>query len=445
MTIMRRVSSILNAAKLVLVHYPKNTCGRKDFMTRRRPDCFFLITALFAVIAACSGESGDSADKSSQEGEGAGVPVRVARVEQKDVPVQLNAIGNVEAYSIVEVKPQVDGELAKVYFKEGENVSKGELLFLIDTRPYENALRQAEANMARDTAMLKKAEQDALRYEDLISKGVVSAQQYDQVRAEHESLAATVRADRAAVESAKLELEYCSIKSPIDGRIGEILVHEGNTVESRSTLLAVINQTKPVNVNFSVPEQFLALVRSYMADAGDLKVYASVPEGSRTAERKDAEGIKHEVDLTAENEPAVGTLSFVDNQVNESTGTIMMKAVFQNESETLWPGKFINVTINLTTQQDALVIPARAVQTGQQGDYVFVVKPDSTVESRPVVPGARIDGEVVITKGLEPGELVVTEGQLRLAPGIKVRTTESSQRISGDGSDVSRNSVRPEN
>jgi multidrug efflux system membrane fusion protein len=407
-------------------------------MTRRRPGYFFLITALFAVIAACSGESGTSADKSNQEG--AGVPVRVARVEQKDVPVQLNAIGNVVAYSIVEVKPQVDGELSKVYFKEGENVSKGELLFLIDTRPYENALRQAEANMARDTAMLKKAEQDALRYEDLINKGVVSAQQYDQVRAEYESLGATVRADRAAVESAKLELEYCSIRSPIDGRIGEILVHEGNTVESRSTLLAVINQTKPVNVNFSVPEQFLALIRSYMADAGDLKVYASVPEGSRTAERQDAdaEGIKQSAHLTTENEPAVGTLSFVDNQVNETTGTIMMKAIFQNDSETLWPGKFINVTIKLTTEEDALVIPARAVQTGQQGDYVFVVKPDSTVESRPVVPGARLDGEVVITKGLEPGELVVTEGQLRLAPGIKVRTNESSKKISGDGSDVSR-------
>ena len=409
-------------------------------MTRRRPGYFFLITVLFAVIAACSGESDGSADKSSQGVEGSSVPVRVARVEQKDVPVQLNAIGNVVAYSIVEVKPQVDGELSKVYFKEGENVSKGELLFLIDTRPYENALRQAEANMARDTAMLKKAEQDALRYEDLINKGVVSAQQYDQVRAEYESLGATVRADRAAVESAKLELEYCSIRSPIDGRIGEILVHEGNTVESRSTLLAVINQTKPVNVNFSVPEQFLALIRSYMADAGDLKVYASVPEGSRTAERQDAdaEGIKHAPHPASENEPAVGTLSFVDNQVNESTGTIMMKAIFQNESETLWPGKFINVTIKLTTEEDALVIPARAVQTGQEGDYVFVVKPDSTVESRPVVPGARIDGEVVITKGLEPGELVVTEGQLRLAPGIKVRTNESSKKITGDGSDVSR-------
>lgn len=409
-------------------------------MTRLRTGYIFIFTAVLILITACSGDGDKTTDNTGRQDEGAGVPVLVARVEQKDVPVQLNAIGNVEAYSIVEVKPQVDGELSKVYFKEGENVSRGELLFLIDTRPYENALRQAEANMARDTAMLKKAEQDALRYEDLIKKGVVSAQQYDQVRAEYESLGATVRADRAAVESAKLELEYCSIRSPIDGRIGEILVHEGNTVESRSTLLAVINQTKPVNVNFSVPEQFLALIRSYMADAGDLKVYASVPQGSRTAERKDADAqrIKHGLDLTKENEPTIGTLSFIDNQVNESTGTIMMKAVFQNESETLWPGKFINVTINLTTQEDAVVIPARAVQTGQQGDYVFVVKPDSTVESRPVVPGARIDGEVVITKGLKPGELVVTEGQLRLAPGVKVRTNESSQGISGDSSDVSR-------
>jgi multidrug efflux system membrane fusion protein len=389
------------------------------------------------TVASCSGGSDERGNGDGREGEG--VPVRVARVERKDVPVQLTAIGNVEAYSVVEVKPQVNGELSKVYFTEGENVKKGELLFLIDTRPYQNALRQAEANMARDTAMLKKAEQDALRYEDLIGKGVVSAQQYDQVRAEYESLAAAVRADRAAVESAKLELEYCSIKSPIDGRIGEILVHEGNTVESRSTLLAVINQTKPVNVNFSVPEQFLALIRSYMAEAGDLEVYASVPAGSRTAERQDAdaEGAEDTSDPAVEEGPAVGTLSFVDNKVNQSTGTILMKAVFQNESEKLWPGKFINVTINLTTQKDALVIPARALQTGQQGDYVFVVKPDSTVESRPVESGARIGNEVVITKGLEPGELVVTEGQLRLAPGIKVRTDESTERVSEDGSEVS--------
>lgn len=391
----------------------------------------FLFAASLVLAVSCSGEGGDG---KGREGEDAGVPVRVARVEQKDVPVQLTAIGNVEAYSIVEVKPQVDGELSKVYFKEGENVKKGELLFLIDTRPYETALRQSEANMARDSALLKKAEQDALRYKDLISKGVVSAQQYDQVQADYESLVATVRADKAAVERARLELEYCSIKSPIDGRIGEILVHEGNTVESRSTLLAVINQTKPVNVNFSVPEQFLALIRSYMAEAGDLKVYASVPAGSRTEGRKESEGMKDSAEPAVEDEPAVGTLSFVDNKVNESTGTIMMKAVFQNESEKLWPGKFINVTINLTTQKDALVIPARALQSGQSGDYVFVVKPDSTVESRPVAPGARIGSEVVITKGLEPGELIVTEGQLRLGPGVKVRIEES---VSKDGTEVS--------
>ncbi|MCC6711841.1 MAG: efflux RND transporter periplasmic adaptor subunit [Candidatus Dadabacteria bacterium] len=333
----------------------------------------------------------------------------------------------------------MEGQLSRVYFKEGEKVSSGDLLFLIDQRPYENTLRQAEANMARNTAMMKKAEQDAARYEDLINKGVVSAQQYDQVRAEFESLKAAVNADRAAVANAKLELEYCSIRSPIDGRIGEILVHEGNTVETRSTLLAVINQTKPVFVDFSVPEHFLALIREYLAASGELRVYAAIPYTSR----KDGESAAMDKDTEAvgvspsELPPAEGTLSFIDNRVNESTGTVRLKAVFENEGEVLWPGKFVNVSLNLTTQENATVVPARAVQSGQSGDYVFVVKPDSTVESRPVVPGARVDREVVITKGLKPGEIVVTEGQLRLVPGMKVRVNESPEVLSQDGSDIS--------
>ena len=405
----------------------------------RRSELLFF-TSLIVLLLSFSCDRGGSETKGRPNGaQGEGVPVTVARVTTRDVPIRLSAIGNVEAYSTVEIKPQVEGQLSRVYFKEGENVRSGDLLFLIDPRPYENALRQAEANMARNTAMMKNAEQNALRYEDLISKGVVSAQQYDQVKAEFESLKASVNADRSAVANAKLGLEYCSIRSPIDGRIGEILVHEGNTVETRTTLLAVINQTKPVFVNFSVPEHFLALIREYLADSGELKVYAVVPYTSRKNDESPAgDETAETADISpGDQTPAEGKLSFIDNKVNETTGTVRLKAVFENADEMLWPGKFVNVSLNLTTQENATIVPARAVQSGQSGDYVYVVKPDSTVESRPVVPGPRVDRDVVITRGLKPGEIVVTEGQLRLAPGMKVRTSDSPEVLSRDGSDIS--------
>jgi len=409
-------------------------------VSRRNEPLFFTSLLIVLLLSFSCDRGGSKAEGRPDGGKSEGVPVTVARVTTKDVPIRLSAIGNVEPYSTVEIKPQVEGQLSRVYFKEGENVRSGDLLFLIDPRPYENALRQAEANMARNSAMMKNAEQDAARYEDLINKGVVSAQQYDQVKAEFESLKASVNADRAAVANAKLELEYCSIRSPIDGRIGEILVHEGNTVETRTTLLAVINQTKPVFVNFSVPEHFLALIREYLADSGELKVYAVVPYTSRKNDESPAGGETAETAgiSPGDQTPAEGKLSFIDNKVNETTGTVRLKAVFENADEMLWPGKFVNVSLNLTTQENATIVPARAVQSGQSGDYVFVVKPDSTVESRPVVPGPRVDRDVVITKGLKPGEIVVTEGQLRLAPGMKVRTNDSPEVLSRDGSSTKR-------
>lgn len=409
-------------------------------VSRRNEPLFFTSLLIVLLLSFSCDRGGSKAEGRPDGGKSEGVPVTVARVTTKDVPIRLSAIGNVEPYSTVEIKPQVEGQLSRVYFKEGENVRSGDLLFLIDPRPYENALRQAEANMARNSAMMKNAEQDAVRYEDLINKGVVSAQQYDQVKAEFESLKASVNADRAAVANAKLELEYCSIRSPIDGRIGEILVHEGNTVETRTTLLAVINQTKPVFVNFSVPEHFLALIREYLADSGELKVYAVIPYTSRKNDESPAGEETTETAGISQNDqtPAEGKLSFIDNKVNETTGTVRLKAVFENADEMLWPGKFVNVSLNLTTQENATIVPARAVQSGQSGDYVFVVKPDSTVESRPVVPGPRVDRDVVITKGLKPGEIVVTEGQLRLAPGMKVRTNDSPEVLSRDGSSTKR-------
>lgn len=383
------------------------------------------IAASLMLITACSGDSNKPAEKAAQKAQGAAVPVRVASAKQKDVPVQLHAVGNVEEYSKVDVKPQVDGELARIYFNEGDNVKKGELLFLLDTRPFEYALRVSEANMARDTAQMKKAKEDARRYEDLVKRGVVSEQQYEQYSADYQALEATVKADEAAVEKARLDLEYCSISSPIDGRIGEILVHVGNTVEKRSTLLAVINQTKPVYVNFSLPEQYLSDVRNYLASEGSLKVYADIPKGKSGP----PEGsLKEEpASETTVSETVTGELSFINNEVNESTGTIMLKGVFQNDDEALWPGKFVNVSLTLTMQQDAILIPAKAVQTSRDGTYVFVVTPDSTVESRPVVEGVKAGQDVVILKGLKPGERVVTEGHLRLAPGVKVTIKDGNE------------------
>lgn len=390
-------------------------------MTRRRPDYFFLITALFAVIAACSGESDTPADKTSQEVRGTGVPVRVARAEQKDVPIQLHAVGNVEAYSTVEIRPQVDGELDRIYFKEGDSVKKGDMLFLLDARPFEYTLRESEANMARDMAQMKKAKEDARRYEDLVKRGVVSEQQYEQYRADYQALEAAVRADSATIEKAKLDIEYCSIRSPIDGRIGEILMDVGNTVEERSTTLAVINQTMPVYVNFSLPEQYLSDIRNYLAAEGSLAVYAYIPKGKSSSpggalDKDAASG----TGTQTESQPAAGELSFINNEVNEATGTIMLKGIFENDDEALWPGKFVNVSLTLTTQEDAVIVPAKAVQTGRDGTYVFVVTSELTVESRPVVEGAKSGQDVVILEGLKPGERVVTEGHLRLAPGVKV-------------------------
>ncbi len=343
-------------------------------------------------------------------------PVTVATVVQKDVPVQLRAIGNVEAYSTVSVKSRVAGQLVEVNFKEGQEVKKGELIFLIDPRSFQAALQQAQANLSKDIAQMKKAEADARRYADLFKRGIVSAQDYDQNRTNFEAMKATVKADEAAVENAKVQLGYCYIYSPIDGRIGKLMVNQGNMVKDNDTVLVVINQTKPIYVDFSVPQQELPEIKKYMA-VEKLKVEAIIPSDR--------------------DHKAIGELTFVNNQVDTNTGTILLKGLFPNQDEALWPGQFVNVVLTLTTQPKAVVVPSAAVQTGQQGKYVFVVKPDLTVESRPVTLGNDLGREVVIAEGLKPGEMVVTEGQLRLAPGVKVEikgeATESGTQKAQDG------------
>jgi len=354
----------------------------------------FLFTVWITLFLTCScGKSGQPVKKE-------GVPVTVSTVIQKTVPIQLRAIGNVEAYSTVSVKSQIGGELIRIHFKEGQDVKKGDILFTIDPRPYEAALKQAEANLARDTAQLENARVDARRYGELVSKGYVAQQQYDQIQTNAAALEATVLADKAAVENAKLQLSYCFIHAPLNGRTGSLLSHQGDMIKANAdNPMVVINQIQPIYVTFSVPEQNLQEIKKYMA-AGKLKVEAIVPGN--------------------EDSPAQGIVTFVDNTVDISTGTIKLKGTFENKEKRLWPGQFVNVVLTLTSQPDAVVVPSQAVQTGQQGLYVFVVKSDLTVESRPVVTGRNLDGEVVIEKGLAPGEQVVTDGQLRLVPGAKV-------------------------
>ncbi len=374
-----------------------------------------LLMAITLLFVSCSGQPSGKG-KPGQPAMSEAAPVTVATVVQKDVPVQLRAIGNVEAYSTVSVKSRVVGQLVGVNFKEGQEVKKGELIFLIDPRSFQAALQQAQANLSKDIAQMKKAEADARRYADLFKRGVVSAQDYDQNRTNFEAMKATVKADEAAVENAKVQLGYCYIYSPIDGRIGKLMVNQGNMVKDNDTVLVVINQTKPIYVDFSVPQQELPKIKKYMA-VEKLKVEAIIPSDS--------------------DHKAIGELTFVNNQVDTNTGTILLKGLFPNQDEALWPGQFVNVVLTLTTQPKAVVVPSAAVQTGQQGKYVFVVKPDLTVESRPVTLGNDLGREVVIAEGLKPGEMVVTEGQLRLAPGVKVEikgeATESGTQKAQDG------------
>lgn len=331
------------------------------------------------------------------------VPVHVANVVQKTIPVQLRAVGTVEAYSTVSVRSQITGSLTRVHFKEGRDVQKGDLLFTIDPRPFEAALKQAEAILARDVAQLENALQQARRYEELVKKQYVSQEQYDQIRTNAGALEAVVQADKAAVENARVQLSYCYIYSPVTGRTGSLLVSEGNVVRvNDATPLLVINQVSPIYVNFTLPEQHLSEIKRRM-DGGKLRV-----EANRQNENLDEQGV----------------LSFVDNAVDRTTGTIRLKATFANDSRRLWPGQFAQVALTLSNQPDAIVIPSQAVQTGQDGQHVFVLKSDSAVELRSVVVSRTLDGEAVIEKGLQPGEKVVTDGQFLLGPGSKVQVKQ---------------------
>jgi len=344
---------------------------------------------------------GDAQSRSSGRARGGEVvPVTVATAVQKNVPVQIRAVGNVEPYSTVSIKSQVTGIINQAHFKEGQDVKKGQLLFTIDPRPLEAALKQAEANLARDAAQLNNWREQVKRYRELVDKQYVSKEQYDQIKTNADAAEAVVDADKAAVDNAKVQLSYCYIYSPVNGRVGSLLVNEGNLVRvNDGTPLLVINQLVPINVTFSVPEQYLADIKQRMA-AGTLGVDAIFPSDQARPER--------------------GVLAFVDNTVDRTTGTIKLKAEFKNTDLRLWPGQYTNVALTLSTQEGAVVVPSDAIQVGPEGQQVFVVKEDKRVEVRPVTLGQSQEGESIITKGLASGEVVVREGQFLLGPNSRV-------------------------
>lgn len=327
------------------------------------------------------------------------VPVTVAVAQQKDMPVQVKAIGNIEPYNSVAIKSQINGQIARVHFKEGSDVQKGALLITLDPESFEAMLSQSEATLAKDQAQAKFGRSQADRYASLLKDGIVTHDQYDQLRANADSYASTVVADRAAIKNAKIQLSYCYIRSPISGRTGNLSLQIGNLVKANDVPLVTVNQINPIYATFSIPEKRLAEVKRAMA-GGELTIEAVIP-----------------------NEPGLketGTISFLDNAVNAATGTIKLKGVFANTSRRLWPGQFVDVLITLSSRQNVVVVPNQAIQLSQQGQFIYVVKPDSTAEMRQVSVGTSVGGESVIDKGVAPGETVVVDGQLRLVPGAKV-------------------------
>jgi multidrug efflux system membrane fusion protein len=361
------------------------------------------IAAASIVLAGCSAQSAPAAGGTAGRGRAGGqgpVPVTTSTVLQKSMPVVISVIGSAEPFSSVSIRSQTTGQLTSVNFTEGDEVTKGQLLFSIDRRPLEAAVEQAKANLARDEAQAANAATMAKRFQDLADRGIATRAELDASKASLSALNATVAADRAALENAQVQLEYATINAPISGRTGALMVHEGNLVRANdSAPLVVINQIMPIQIAFSIPEARLPEVKRYMA-RGALRVLASPPNDDAP--------------------PAVGRISFIDNSVDPSTGTIKLKGTFPNADRRLWPGQYVNVTVELTTQRDATVVSTAAVQAGQQGPFVFVVKPDQTVEMRNVVVNRTAAADTIIASGLTPGETVVTDGHLRLVPGSRI-------------------------
>ena len=372
---------------------------------------YAILAGIAVVVIATAGLvahfSSDSRAREKLAAKGpAAAPVSVVAAVQQSVPVRLQAIGNVEAYTSVAVKSRVDGQILEVHFRDGQELRKGAVLFRIDRRPFEAAFRQAEAQTLRDVASRDQAASQERRYQELLDKNFVSKDAYAQFRTNAQTAEATSKASQAALENAKLNLEYTVIRSPIDGYVGRALLQAGNMVKANDTIpLVVINQVKPVYVSFAIPEQQLATVRDLMRK-NPLSVEVAAPGSDKVI--------------------AAGRIAFLDNAVDQTTGTIKVRAVFDNGDAVLWPGQFYTVRVKLYDQENAIVVPSRALQTGPDGQFVYVVKADMTAEARKVV-ALRSEGDLtVLAEGaLAKGERVVVRGALRLAPGIKVNIVDS--------------------
>jgi multidrug efflux system membrane fusion protein len=375
--------------------------------------------ALFAIAAAmllssCSrkGPPGPGGGKSARGGTGAPVPVLVAKAEAKDIPVEIQTVGKVQAYSAVSIRSQVTGRIVQVHFKEGQEVKAGDELFTIDPRPFQAAMNQAQANLQRDQAQLVNGRLAFERTSNLLTSKIASQADYDTALSAYQSAQSTVIADAAAVTNAQLSLDYTSITSPIEGRTGNVTIKEGNVVKAPDDVLVSITQIHPIYVAFSVPENNLPAIR-HQAAHESMPVAASLQGDTASAAR--------------------GLLTFIDNSVDTNTGTILLKATFQNTNTVLWPGQFVQASLVLSNLTQAVVVPSQAVQTGQDGEFLFVVKEGDTVEARPITAGITYDGVQVITSGLKLGETVVIDGQVRLTAGAKV-SVKPPNTISGTNS-----------
>lgn len=363
------------------------------------PTAFAAALAVAAALAGCSDKGAPAAGGRGGRGAGGPAPVIVGKAHRKVVPILIDAIGAVEPIRSSAIRSQITGSLQKIDIKEGQDVKQGDLLFEVDPRPFQNALASAQADREKLRVQLENARMQVARYKTLVADAMVSKEQFQQISDNERALTAQSLASDAAVANAKLQLEYCSIRAPISGRTGNMSVHEGDLIRANDVgAMVTINQLSPIYVTFGVPQQHLAIVTRYRADA--MLSVNVIPPGLDTT-------------------PEKGELTFMDNTVDPSTGTLKLKATFRNERHRLWPGQFATVAVTLDAPE-VLVVAASAVQTSQTGQHVFVVKPDNTAELRAVTIERTLDADAVVTKGLQEGEVVVTDGQLRVIPGKPV-------------------------